>query len=438
MKKIFFILLSLALFTACEREIDEFQVNKGSADFTTYIAVGNSMMAGYSDGALYHTGQMNSIPNLLAGQFKHAGSGNFVQPVVNSEFGIEFPFFMPKLVLGYSTDCKGVVSMGPVPAIGERDPLGPMGYSVNNLAIPGAKSFHMMVPGYAQMNPYYGRFATNANNMVIQEIAPLNPTFFTLWLGDNDVLSYALSGGVGDTITGAALFQQAMGAVVSTLVANGAKGIIANIPDVTTIPFFTTIPYNGLVLTKSQADSVNKAMQLYQLPFVYKEGPNPFLIAEPASPHPLFKVRQMQPGELVLMTVPQDSLKCKGMGIINPFTFMPYPIPTQYVLTANEIGRILEATATYNSILSALATQFNLGLVDMNTKLKDLQKGIVWDGVRMNTKFVTGGVFSLDGVHLNPRGNAVAANYFIDAINAKYGSTIPQVNITSYPGVIFP
>jgi hypothetical protein len=309
---------------------------------------------------------------------------------------------------------------------------------VNNLAIPGAKSFHMMVPGYAQMNPYYGRFATNANNMVVQEIAPLNPTFFTLWLGDNDVLSYALSGGVGDTITGAALFQQAMGAVVSTLVANGAKGIIANIPDVTTIPFFTTIPYNGLVLTKSQADSVNMAMQLYQLPFVYKEGPNPFLVSEPASPHPLFKVRQMQPGELVLMTVPQDSLKCKGMGIINPFTFMPYPIPTQYVLTADEIARIMAATATYNSILSAMATQFNLGLVDMNTKLKDLQKGIVWDGVRMNTRFVTGGVFSLDGVHLNPRGNAVAANYFIDAINAKYGSTIPQANITNYPGVVFP
>jgi hypothetical protein len=430
--------MSLALFTACEQKIDEFQVTNGSANFTTYIAVGNSLMSGYADGALYHTGQVYSIPNILAGQFQLAGSGTFVQPVVNSEYGIEFPFFRPKLVLGYPTDCKGVVSLGPVPAIGERDQLGPVGYLVNNLAIPGVKSFHLLVPGYAQFNPFYARFATSPTNKVIQEIAPLNPTFFTLWLGDNDVLSYALAGGAADSLTNPALFQQAMGGVIQALTANQAKGVVANIPNVTAIPFFTTIPYNGLKLTQSQADSVNMAMKLYQLPFVYKAGPNPFLVSWPASPHLLFKVRQMEPGELVLLSCPQDSMKCHGMGIINPFSKMPYPIPTQYVLTADEVYKINVATTTYNDILSGLAAQFNLGLVDMNAKLKEMQTGIVWDGIKMNTTFVTGGVFSLDGVHLNPRGCAVAANYFIDAANAKYGSTIPQVNITTYPGVLFP
>jgi hypothetical protein len=438
MKKILFIILSLALFTACERKIDEFVVDKGSANFTTYIAVGNSMMAGYADGALYHSGQMNSIPNILAGQFQLAGSGAFVQPVVTSEFGIEFPYFRPKLVLGYSTDCRGATSLAPIAAIGERDPLAPVGYPVNNIAVPGMKSFHMLYPGYAQRNPYYGRFATAANNMVVQEIAPLNPTFFTMWLGDNDVLGYALAGGVGDSITSPGLFQQAMGGVITALVANGAKGVMANIPDVTVIPFFTTIPYNGLVLTQSLADTINMAMAFFQLPFVYKADSNPFLVNDPSSPHPYFKVRQMQPGELVLMTIPQDSMKCRGMGIINPETNRPYPIPTQYVLTSDEIANIKEATTTYNDILAGLANNFNLGLVDMNTKLRAAQKGIVWDGIKMNTKFVKGGIFSLDGVHLNPRGCAVAANYFIEAVNLKYSSKIPQVNITNYPGVIFP
>jgi hypothetical protein len=74
----------------------------------------------------------------------------------------------------------------------------------------------------------------------------------------------------------------------------------------------------------------------------------------------------------------------------------------------------------------------------MNAKFEELQKGVVWDGIKMNAKFITGGAFSLDGVHLNPRGCALAANYYIDAINQKYGSTIPHVNITDYPGVIFP
>jgi len=30
---------------------------------------------------------------------------------------------------------------------------------------------------------------------VIDEIVPVNPTFFTLWLGSYDVLAYAIAGG---------------------------------------------------------------------------------------------------------------------------------------------------------------------------------------------------------------------------------------------------
>ncbi|MCK9424165.1 MAG: hypothetical protein M0Q38_16385 [Bacteroidales bacterium] len=452
MKKILFIILSFALFTACERKIDEFQVSKGNADFTRYIAVGNSMMAGYADGALYKTGQSYSIPNIIANQLQLAGSGKFVQPVVNSEFGVEFNGSGPRFVLGPSVACDGSVSLGPIPYIGARDPLQPVGYPVNNLGIPGAKSFHLFAPGYGNpaflippvhANPYYFRFCsepTNPNFMVIDEFPKLNPTFFTEWLGDNDVLSYAISGGVGDSITSPDFFGHVMSGVLQALTANGAKGVIANIPDITSIPFFTTIPYNGIVLTRQTlVDSVNYFMQnLFQLPFIYKLGPNPFLVADPTSTHPLFKVRMMKPGELVLLSVPQDSLKCYGMGIISRITYTPWGIPSQYVLTEDEINNIKEATVSYNQLIKGLADAYEIGMVDMNSKLVELQKGIIWDGVSMNTKFVTGGAFSLDGIHLNPRGCAVAANYFIDAINKQYGSTIPQVDITAYPGVIYP
>ena len=440
MKKILFIILSLALFSACERKIDEFKVTSGSANFTTYVAVGNSLVAGYADGALYKTGQSYSTPNIIARQLQLAGSGTFVQPVVNSEYGVDYPGSGPRLVLGPSTACDGTVSLGPIPYIGAKEPVAPVGYRVNNLGIPGAKSFHMLFPGYANYNPYYARFASAPGNSVVQEIAPLNPTFFTMWLGDNDVLSYALSGGVGDTITSPAFFGKAMGGVLQALTANGAKGVIATIPNVTSIPFFTTIPYNGLNLTRqSLVDSVNGAMaNVYHLPFTYKLGLNPFLVADPTSPY-YFKVRQMKQGELVLLTVPQDSMKCYGMGIISRINFAPWGIPSQYVLTADEINNINTATTAYNQIITTqLAPYFKVGVVDMNAKLNELQSGIVWDGIKMNTTFVTGGAFSLDGVHLNPRGCALAANYFIDAINLQFGSTIPQTNITNYPGVIFP
>ncbi len=449
MKKFLLTILALALFTACERKIDTFSVTKGSADFTKYVSVGNSLTAGYADGVLYRTGQKYSYPNLIAGQLQLAGSGAFVQPIVPSEYGVDFLGAGTKLVLGLKTDCQNVTSLAPIPAIGDKAPLLPVGYSVNNLGIPGAKSFHLLAPHYGDFaglqtypptaNPYYCRFSTNPANRLIDEIFPLDPTFFTLWIGNNDVLSYALSGGLADTITSPPFYGLCAGAILQALTFHGAKGAIANIPDITSIPFFTTVPYNGLYLARqSLADSVNYAMSLYQLPFTYHQGYNPFLIPDPTSPHPMFKVRQMVPGELVLLTVPQDSLKCAGMGIISRTTNLPYPIPKQYILTLEDISKIQVATTAYNQIIESLAGTFQIGVVDLNTKMKNLEKGIVWNGIDMSAKFVTGGAFSLDGIHLNPRGNALSANYFIEAINAKYGSTIPYVDATGVPGVIFP
>jgi len=68
-----------------------------------------------------------------------------------------------------------------------------------------------------------------------------------LWIGNNDVLGYATSGGDGtNPITDQALFDQAMGGIVATLTSGSSNGIIANIPSVTDAPFFTTVPHNPL------------------------------------------------------------------------------------------------------------------------------------------------------------------------------------------------
>ena len=61
-----------------------------------------------------------------------------------------------------------------------------------------------------------------------------------------------------------------------------------------------------------------------------------------------------------------------------------------------------------------------------------------YNGINLSTTFVSGGAFSLDGVHLTPIGNALLANEFIKAINTTYGSTLPMVDATKYSGVKFP
>ena len=91
-----------------------------------------------------------------------------------------------------------------------------------------------------------------------------------------------------------------------------------------------------------------------------------------------------------------------------------------------------------NTKIKALADAKGLAFVDVAEKLITAKTGLVFDGLKLNTKFVTGGLFSLDGVHMNAQGAAIVANYFVDAINAKYGASIPKAEVTSYPGILFP
>jgi lysophospholipase L1-like esterase len=146
----------------------------------------------------------------------------------------------------------------------------------------------------------------------------------------------------------------------------------------------------------------------------------------------------MQAGDLFLLTLPTDSIKCKGMGVANPVTYQPYPIPGEFVLDITEQANIKARTDQFNQIIKATAATQKLAVADMNTYLKSFVSGMVFDGIKLSTTFVTGGLFSTDGVHLNPRGKAIAANYFIQAVNDYYGCRIPQADITRYPGLVFP
>src|SRR5690554_7949409 len=79
-------------FVSCEPEFDKSVTDagfysSGTANFANFIAVGNSLTAGYSDGALYITSQEASYPNLMAEVFEFAGGGEFSQPLMNDNTG---------------------------------------------------------------------------------------------------------------------------------------------------------------------------------------------------------------------------------------------------------------------------------------------------------------------------------------------------------------
>ena len=448
--KTYHILLLLALMSlvACQPEIDKFTTSSGQADFTTYVAVGNSLTSGYADGELYRSGQENSYPMILAYQMKAAGCSQFLQPLMYDEYG-----FGRRLLLNASIP-------GPVPAGVAPDPrnfesiaaLGPF----HNMGVPGAKSFHLLVPGYATLNPYFGRFASSPSATVLTDAAAINPTFFSCWIGNNDVLAYALTGASADSITDINTFSYAMNTILQTLTANGAKGAVANIPDITNIPYFTYIntrlPYYGLVLDAQKAAALNGAYAAFEqylasqgvtwsYGFNFAEGTNAFVVTDETLPLPApFNVRQMKAGELFLLTLPTDSILNHGMGSVNLAGPMPVPfgIPDKFFLSQGEISEITTATHQFNEVIASLAASYGLALVDMNGKLNQLATtGFTVDGITFTDEFVTGNAFSLDGVHLTAQGYALTANFFIDAINAKYSADLKPVSPRLYPGIYY-
>ena len=432
------------VFSSCKPEVDLPKPLKGSIDVTKYVSIGNSISAGYADNALYYDAQIVSYPNLIAHQFKMIGGGNFIQPLVPvASVGIGSTL-NARYVLAPKTDCAGLTSLAPVYSAISGD-LNIFGTSVaaqgpfNNMSVPGLKIGTTIFPGYGDytkgvgnFNPFFTRMTTQPQSAsILADAMGQNPTFFSLLIGSDDVMSYALAGAAADIITPSEGpigygFNETLDVIVNTLTAGGAKGVIANIPHINSMPYYTTIPYNGLVLDEANAAGLSAAYA--QLGISFHAGANGFIIEDGAAPGGL---RQIKPAEMVLLSTPQDSLKCAGWGSMKP-------IPNQYVLTENEAAQINDAVNAYNSRLKAVADAKGLAFADVNTFMNQARTGTIYNGIAMNAQFVSGGIFSLDGVHLTPIGNALLANEFLKAINSKYGSSIPQIDATKYKGVIFP
>jgi len=51
---------------------------------------------------------------------------------------------------------------------------------------------------------------------------------------------------------------------------------------------------------------------------------------------------------------------------------------------------------------------------------------------------VTGGLFSLDGIHLTGNGNAIVANEIIETINLHFDAALPKAMVNNYTGIIYP
>src|SRR5690606_2183821 len=138
-----------------------------------------------------------------------------------------------------------------------------------------------LAPGYGSLaglavgaaNPYFVRFSSSESASVIGDAASQGATFFSLWAGANDILLYATGGGTGvdqtgnldpstysrGDVTDPNVFASVMNTILQAMTANGADGVVANLPNVTDIPYFTTVPHNPVPLDEATAAFLNSA-----------------------------------------------------------------------------------------------------------------------------------------------------------------------------------
>ena len=449
-KYIFLSVLFIAV-TSCETDIENpdatypdqyYSADSGDADFSTYVAMGESITAGFSDNSLFAAAQMNSYPNIMAGFMSMADGGEFTQPYVSDNVGginvggnqfwgprAYFDGAGPAFVSGSITTEATSVEPGP--------------YS--NMAMPLAGAITYVAPGVGSMeglmagqaNPWYVRTASSNGATMVGDAMMQQPTFVTLVPG-NDFANYGLFGASGFPfgpleLEGPTGMLAGVVGTIQTLSSAVPNGVITTLPDPTNTATINTVPYNSITLNAEFAGLLNTALaapyngglaaaQAFGLITAEEValrtlnavvGNNPVLIEDEdltdLSALGLPSVRLANANDKInlfalpnLGTVPDPNNPLGIWGVT-------IPAPDLFVLTANEITEIQTKVAAGNAAIAA-SVPSGWALFDLAGLYNEIATtGVSEDSFNMTGDLVFGGFFSLDGYTPTSRGSALIA-----------------------------
>ena len=358
--------------------------------FTKVVFVGDSLTAGFQNGSLLDTQQPNGYANLVATQ-------------------ANFTITLPLIASPASPPCCASSASDLRPsspqASGVSSGRDNGGAQPTDLAVPGHKLHDILnyappaVPtsGGGHHHPAVLGFPVGNTKTQADEAVALKPSTIFLWAGNNDAL-IADDTGMPSSMTSLASFTTDFTALIAKLKATGANLIVANIPDVTAIPYLTPAPPSP-----------------------------PSSPPLPASPAAIQSGLGLTTGDLVNAQGLSDAeAQVKGLSSGGKLT----PLPDADVLTAAEIAAVQNTINSYNQVIQQQASAAGATLVDTHAYFATLAAGISINGVTANNTFL-GGLFSLDGIHPTNTGYALLANQFITALNTKFSMSIPAVNVST-------
>jgi lysophospholipase L1-like esterase len=523
----FIALVFITAICACEQEVISLKqpeavtptadcpedASAGTVNMTKFIAIGNSLVAGVQGGALFTTGQNNSLAAILNKQFECVGApATFKQPDIGASLGwnlfVTQPFLtdntkpiLGRMLLQYNGSSSprptpqpyapGVLEALPNPQFNPGFMYAGSKTELNNFSVPAITVGQVLTPAAGgppidenpAFTPFYLRFASDPSadgttgSRILTDALASGGTFALVWLGLDDFFLYAAFGGDPDEapITDPTDFATRYGAVfghpqIGLFTVNPQlKVVIGNFPDIFKMPYFTSVPWNAIEFTDAQAATVTATNGAYapynagldlaaqggaitnaerdrrKISFVV--GANGIVMEDESladlSGLGLPSIRQATTGDVfpliaatVLGTqaVPGNPATTWGVG---------KALTDKYALIPDELTEINSARTAYNATVQAVANTFatNVALADIDAALNSLfaAKAGVYNGLTITPNInPPTGIYSEDGVHPNTRGYAFLSRIFIQAINDKFGASIPLTDISKYPATGLP
>jgi hypothetical protein len=409
--------LAAALLSACENTAEVAPVTDptGGAIFRSYVALGNSITAGWQSGGINDSTQRQSYPFLLAQKM----GTDFAYPAF-AAFGCPPPvgnFVTQKKIdslvpaaqqqpcyLRSTASISPIINNVAVPLAYARDLLGPSATDATIPTIPGNALWTLILGGRSQ----------------VEKAFEADVTFATVWSGNNETLLPATVGmlqppaGTAPPAIPPNLWIPGFKAAMDSLdrAPNLQGGVLIGAVDVTNVPrFFSADSLAANATFKAQFETlVGKPVQL---------------IGCGAS------------GAFVSIEIAKRIQAWSPTNPTNPATHPPIiscvkntpqpPLGDIFILDATERATFSGITAQYNAYIKAKADTMGFAYLDPNPLLAQLR---TTGAIPAKPNFLSptqpfGTYFSLDGAHPSGAAHVLIANALADAINKKYGTTLP-------------
>jgi lysophospholipase L1-like esterase len=377
----------------------------GGAIFLRYVALGNSITAGFQSAGINDSTQRRSYASLLAA----AMGTTFSYPSLFGR-GCPPPFTnnvtQSRVGGGTATTCDLRVSNS----------------TPNNLAVPGARATEIL--------SNFGVPASSSNALTLlflggrtqlEAMQDQRPTFVSLWIGNNDVLgSLTNSANPGNPalITPNALFTAQYDSITDAIAAFAtAEAVLVGVADVTVIPY-------------ASSGATYWCLKTGACPGIPAAGfPPNFTVNNNCAPMAAIPSSK---GDSVL--VPWT------VGVVRILTAAQPPFPattvdcsvdSDVVLPA-EFAALRNAVAGFNAHIQQVAANHGWAYFDPNPALlalrADPQKVAPFPDISQVSSgqpIRFGTMFTLDGVHPSSLAHRLIADSLASVINQSYGTTLP-------------